>query len=421
MAKTSISEFPDYTAFQRHMDQLGMFHMRLGFDRMRQAVQRLDIARPFMTLVQVVGTNGKGSTSFYFARIAQEHGLTTGLFTSPHFLTLRERIRINGRPASEEKVLEWANIVQAKCSDLGLTYFETITLIAMVGFLREKVDLAVLEAGLGGLNDATTTWDPDLLLITPIGLDHEQIIGPGMVNIALDKAGAIKPGIMVVSARQEPSVLVTLATAAALDGANLFLTQEQRDVSGISDTCPQEQWKPFPGLPGAHQKANAGLALKGWEKLCNHRGWTMGPEACCQALADASWPGRLQRIPGTPEFILDGAHNPPALKALVAALAELKIRPAAAIFTCLQDKNLKAMAPLVRALTRGPILVPELPSYQRTRQAAEICQKIGHQAKAVPDTATALLQARQLTGSILICGSLYLLAETYALHPEWLE
>ncbi|SDB18667.1 dihydrofolate synthase / folylpolyglutamate synthase [Desulfonatronum thiosulfatophilum] len=398
-----------------------MFHMRLGFDRMRQAVKRLDIARPPMTTVQVVGTNGKGSTSFFLARIAQEHGFATGLFTSPHFLTLRERIRINGRPASEEKVLEWANIVQEKCADLGLTYFETITLIAMVGFRREGVDLAVLEAGLGGLNDATTTWDPDLLLVTPIGLDHEQIIGPGLVNIALDKAGAVKTGSTVVSARQEPAVLVILGTAAALDRANLFLADEQWAVPGTSGSHLQNPSEPLPALPGAHQRTNAGLALAGWSRLCDHRGWTVRPEACRRALADAGWPGRLQRIPGTPEFILDGAHNPPAVKALAAALKELEIRPAAVVFTCLQDKDLAAMAPLVRAMTDGPILVPGLPTYQRTRQAAEVCQILGPRAKAVQDAAAALRETRQLSGPVLICGSLYLLAETYAQHPEWLD
>ena len=414
MAKKSFSDFAD---FQRHMDALGMFHMRLGFDRMREAADRLDILRSPVPLAQVVGTNGKGSTAFFLAQLAKEHELAVGLFTSPHFLTLRERIRTNGRPVSEGHVLDWANTVHAACNDLGLTYFETVTLVAMVGFIAQRVDLIVLEAGLGGRNDATSLWTPDLLLITPIGLDHDHIIGPGLENITRDKAGAIKPGSVVVSALQPAVVRDILEQEAARHGVNL------RDLDQIAGM--PERTAIAPALPGDHQRDNARLALAGWTSLARRHGWPVRPDAVGNALASSFWPGRLQRVFGPPEIILDGAHNAPALETLNAALGKLGIRPAAVIFTCMRDKDLVGMAPLIRQLTTGPIFVPELPTYQRCRPSQEIVQELGPQARAEPDPALALAQARRLAAHsnvpILVCGSLYLLAEIYALHPEWLD
>lgn len=422
MAKKSFSDFAE---FQRHMDALGLFHMRLGFERMREAARRLDMVHPPAPLVQVVGTNGKGSTAFFLSRLAMEHGFSVGLFTSPHFLTLRERVRLNVRPASKEQILAWANIVHPVCRDLGLTYFETITLMAMVGFSAERVDLIVLEAGLGGRNDATSAWNPDLLLITPIGLDHDQIIGPGLENIARDKAGAIKPGTLVVSAPQTAVVHDILAQEATAQGV---IVHNVNDIAGVP-----EQVAIAPALPGLHQRDNARLALAGWTALAHALGWPVRLEARERALTSRAWPGRLQRVTGAPgispedppDIILDGAHNPPALETLNAALNNLAIRPDAVIFTCMRDKDLAAMAPLVRQLTSGPIFVPELPTQPRSRPALEIVRELGSQAQTAPDPATALALATalpaQADGPILICGSFYLLAEIYALHPEWLE
>ncbi len=413
------------------MDALGLFHMRLGFERMREAARRLDIVRPPAPLAQVVGTNGKGSTAFFLSRLAMEHGLTAGLFTSPHFLTLRERVRLNGHPASEQQILDWANTVHPACDDLGLTYFETITLIAMVGFTAERVDLIVLEAGLGGRNDATSTWNPDLLLITPIGLDHDQIIGPGLENIARDKAGAIKPGVVVVSAPQAAVVRDVLEQEAAGQGVVVHTVNDIAGMSAEMHTCSAIA----PALLGHHQHDNARLALAGWTALALGHGWPVRPDACEHALTSQAWPGRLQRIPRAweqararevvPEIILDGAHNPPALEALNAALNKLAIRPNAVIFTCMRDKDLVGMVPLIRQLTSGPIFVPELPTQPRSRPAWEIVRELGAQAQTAPDPATALALASalpaQAVGPILVCGSLYLLAEIYALHPEWLD
>lgn len=405
--------FPDFSSFAEHLDGLGMFHMRLGMERMRTAVRRLGLIAPRPATVQVVGTNGKGSTALFLSRIAEKHGVQTGLFTSPHFLSFLERIRINDRRAGPDEVLAWANAVQAHVRDLGVTYFELLALISMHGFQRLGLGLVVLEAGLGGLNDATSAWTPEVLLITPIGLDHAHIIGPDLERIARDKAGAIKPGGLVVTGAQEPLVLDVLKQEAHRKNARL--------VTAEAVLADFSERRFATGLAGAHQEGNARLAAAGWLALRRLRSLPWDEEACRSALATAFWPGRLQSVAGSPEIILDAAHNAPAVFALARSLAESGIRPHALVFACMRDKDLPRMAPLVRELTSGPIFVPELAGYERARPAGETAAVLGATARPVQCTAEALAQARRAGDLVLVCGSLFLLAEVYKLHPHWLE
>lgn len=406
--------FADIAAFEDFLTGLGMFHMRLGMGRMRAAQRRLHLDQYGPALVQIVGTNGKGSTAFFLSRLAMARGLKAGLFTSPHFLSFRERIRINGRCVLPDVVLDWANHVQKHIWDLGLTYFELLTVLAMHGFDREGLDMVVLEAGLGGLNDATTAWTPDILLLTSIGLDHEQIIGPGIKRIAQDKAGAIRPGSIVITGPQLPQVMEVLARQAERKDVRLLA------VDTILAGLPQ-QFHVEPGLAGEHQHHNARLALAGWVELCSLKGWGLDRNACSRALSSSSWPGRLQRIAGSPEIILDGAHNAPALETLEKALKALAIQPHALVFSCMRDKDLSAMADCIRRLADGPILVPELPTYERARPAREIADVLGEKALPVWSVAEAMDRAFRMAGPVLVCGSMYLLAEVFRLRPQWLE
>ena len=414
MAKILSSRLPDPASLEAHLAGLGMFHMRLGSARMHEACKRLGLDRPGPALVQVVGTNGKGSTAHFLSRIALAHGLPTGLYTSPHFLNFHERIRINGLPATPGQALDWANHVLEHAGDLELTYFELMTLMAVYGFARLGMALAVLEAGLGGRNDATSAFTPEVVLFTPFGLDHEHIIGPDLKDIALDKAGAIKARGTAVTGPQDPPVMEILRREAESSSARLLTADAV--LAGFFEPDPAS-----PGLAGPHQKDNARLALAGWITLCNKTRWTPDRASCRAALASSSWPGRLQRIAGTPGVILDGAHNAPALLALEKALESLGLRPRALVFACMRDKNLEAMAKVVRRLTSGPIFVPELPMYERARPARETAEVLGRAARAVDGVAAAMELAGRAGDPVLVCGSLYLLAEVYRLHPQWLN
>lgn len=477
-------------AFWEYLDGLGLFHMDMGLGRMHAALRALDLAgedgrpgrpggpagawtegepgvspvAPSFLSVQVVGTNGKGSTSAMLAEMLQAAGLATGLYTSPHFLSPRERIVINGRTLPDADWLAAAEAVLAHTEDLGperrLTYFELLTVMAAWLFRERGCRAAVFEAGLGGAHDATTALAHQLTVFTPIGLDHQHIIGPTLADIAKDKAGAIKPGVPAVTGFQ-PVQAAAVLTRTARD-CGVFLRE-----AGAIVLAHGQEWPTTPALAGPHQAGNLRLALAAYWLLATAQGLPVIPAALRQAAERAFVPGRMQFVslssvapatdptsqtdlidpadpagptvptgtagpacPTGPEartLILDAAHNEPGLVALRQALDALSIAPKALIFACLKDKNLEAMLPLVRSLTAGPILVPPIDAPGRALDPAELAQRLGPAARPMPSMQHALDALRGLAGPdgpagpTLLCGSIYLLAQAYRLHPEWLE
>lgn len=426
----SSSDFTDFAGFSAYLDSLGLFHMELGPHRMRAALAGLSLATLPHLAVQVVGTNGKGSTAAYLAAMLSAHGLPTGLYLSPHFVSVRERILMAGRQLPEEDWVAAARAALDATASGGdrdrLTYFELITAMAAWLFAHHGAEAAVYEAGLGGAGDATTALGRDLVLFTPIGPDHAAVIGPTLADIARDKAGAMVPGGVAVTGPQEPEVMDVLRREAGRLGTRLY------DASELALYDPARRRGLLLGrksleipnarlrLAGPHQARNAALALAGFSVCADLLGLAPDAAALARALTETFIPGRLHllRLPGmTPELLLDAAHNVPALGALQAALASLRLAPAAMIFTCLGDKDLGGMAPLAAALTTGPIFVPELPGVSRARPASEVAAALGPRAVAVADPAAALLAVRGMAGTVLACGSMYLLAALFA-GPE---
>ena len=413
---------------QRHLDGLGLFHMDMGLGRMRRALAALDIARPPFVVAQVLGTNGKGSTSAFLASLALAHGCRVGLYTSPHFVSPTERIRIGGpeqtvcAPWPAESWVEPANQIMAVAPDL--TYFEFLTVLALLVFAREGVELAVLEAGLGGMHDATTAVAADILCYAPIALDHKDIIGPTLADIAADKAAAIRSAAPVCSVTQFPEAARALENAARAHKAPIFRASPA--PAGLRL-----------GLNGPHQRINAGLALAAWQQLAPmlHKPANDDP-AQQQGLAQAFMPGRLQRLPGSaslPPLLLDGAHNPHGMAALIKALRAEGIKPAGAIFSCLADKDwLPAAQMLKHYLGEAPMFVLTLDNHRaaEANDIAEACNSLPPAtAQALPPGPQALPQALELARAlpeasearpVLMSGSLYLLSEFFALHPQGL-
>lgn len=211
--------FHSFDDVQDHLDALGLFHMDFGLDRMRNALDALGLLTPPFVTVQIVGTNGKGSTSTFLSCVARAHGLKVGLYTSPHFVTPRERIRINGTmlpadrwPVLADRVMEAAP---------NLTYFEFLTALGLLAFAEAGVDLVVMEAGLGGHYDATTAMPVQAVCFTPIGMDHEKILGSTLTDIASDKSQAMRPGVPAFTAPQEAEALDCLLRTAQEKGAEL--------------------------------------------------------------------------------------------------------------------------------------------------------------------------------------------------------
>lgn len=422
--------FSSFADFSSHLDRLGLFHMDLTLERVREFGRRAGLIRPPFAVAHVVGTNGKGSTCAFLDSLARAHGLRTGLYTSPHFLSFRERIRIGGRMLPEDGWTVLANRAMEIGGDLGLTYFELLTCMAMLAFVEEGVELAVMEAGLGGRYDAVSAFETDLTLFTPLGLDHVSVLGSTLAEIAADKAEAMprrEGGALAVSGAQEPEAWAVLRATAERKAARLL---EASWLARLPDGVRL-------GLAGSHQHDNALLALAAWRLIAAALG--REPDALAEryGLARAFIPGRLQRcaaIAGRcPGLILDGAHNESGLRALLAALDELHITPTALLFSCLKDKDLASMAPLAVRLTAGPILVTGLPGCERSRDPAEIAAVLAltsgspkrprslGRIEIFSEPEAALIRAAPLGGPVLACGSLYLLAALYTKRPECLE
>ncbi len=415
--------FHHFDDVQDHLDGLGLFNMDFGLDRMRKALAALGLDHPPFVTAQIVGTNGKGSTSTFLACLARAHGVKTGLYTSPHFVTPRERIRIDGRmlpesawPALAERVMQAAP---------ALTYFEFLTVLGLLAFAEAGVDFVVLEAGLGGHYDATSAAPVQAVCFTPIGMDHEKILGPTLTDIATDKAQAMRPGVPAFAAPQEEEALACLRRTAQEKGAELHETADL----------------PFPetplGLAGPHQRVNARLALAAWTWLAARPCWAQRPEAVASGLAAAHFPGRFQRLPAQglrPPLILDGAHNPHGLRALEQALLDARITPSAVIFSCLADKDVTHMLPFVRRIAGdAPLFVPTIQDNERAMSGEDLARLLAEgrgaaRTEAVQRVSLALREAARCVPpegaeqhSVLLCGSLYLLGEFFILHPDALE
>ncbi len=331
--------------------------VRLGLDRVHVALRALKNPERDFPALHVAGTNGKGSTCAFVASCLAAQGYKVGLYTSPHLERVNERIRINGEEISDallgQRILEvLERYPEAALVPAPLTYFEFGTIVALWHFAREKVDVAVLETGLGGRLDATTAARPVVTAITPVSFDHMDYLGHTLAAIAAEKAGVIKPGVPVVSARQPPEVLAVLERVAReqgapfkLEGRDFRLEPEEGEVAktfvyrGMRTAVP----KLWPGLRGAHQVQNAAVALACMELLEN-RGLKISQENVRAGLAAAEWPGRLESFEGTPTVILDGAHNPHGVEALRRSLDELYPgRKVHLVFGVLGDKDHRPM------------------------------------------------------------------------------
>ena len=276
--------------------------------------------------------------------------------------------------------------------------------------LFRSVDLAIMEAGLGGKYDATNVFAPGLTLYTPIGMDHEKELGPTLKDIARDKAGAMREGSTVVTGPQEGEVMAELENRASEVGARFVYSVDVADsVQGIRL-----------GLRGIYQTTNARVALAGWRWHAASIGIRSEMRLEKFGLESAFLPGRMQQVEIDGQaMILDGAHNSHALTALKAALVAEDIRPGSMIFACLSNKDIKLMATLLRDLTAGPIVVPAMVN-ERAGDAGNLAAVLGERAQAVDSMAAALNACRDIPGPVLICGSLYLLAEFYEIYPQFL-
>lgn len=379
--------------------------------------------------VHVAGTNGKGSTVAFLRAMAEAAGHRIHVYTSPHLVRFNERIRLAGSLIGDDDLADILEEVETANDGHPITFFEVTTAAAFLAFARVPADLLILEVGLGGRLDATNVIDaPVVSLLTRISLDHTQFLGPSLRDIAGEKAGIIKPARPAIAGPQaDPVADAVFAERAAALSAPLFLHGRDWSVTA-TDTGFRFQDAtraldlPPPGLMGAHQVDNAGLAIA----AAAHLPLTIGEEAIRKGLAAVEWPARLQRLTRGPlpdllppdwELFLDGGHNDSAGEVLARQLARWNSdgRPLDMVFGMLGSKRpldfLKPLAPHVRRLRA--VAIPGEPNSVTAEDAAAFARAAGMDAAASPDVERAVAELAALAGQgeparLLICGSLYL-------------
>jgi dihydrofolate synthase / folylpolyglutamate synthase len=405
----------NYSESVQYLYSLGneVLTAKLGLDRIRAMLEALGNPQRACRWIHVAGTNGKGSTSAMIEAGLRAAGIRTGLYISPHLIEPTERIQIAGHTVSQEqfagafeRVHDTAErMVASGALDMHPTYFETVTAMAFLLFAAEKVHTAVLEVGLGGRLDATNVVAPELCVITPIDFDHQIFLGDTIDQIAAEKAGILKPGVPAVFAEQRPEADAVLRAHArgpytlSRDWAITDLTMDARgshfSLRGTPIACP---------LAGQHQVENARVAAIALTEL------GVSPAG----IAATRWPGRMEHVSERPEIVIDGAHNPAGVRALVNYIRRFYSgsRRIWIVYGALGDKAVAEMASILFPLADRLILTvpanarampPEdipAPGAQITHSIAEA---IGLLADASPDDV------------IFITGSLYLAGEARAL------
>ena len=301
-------------------------NFRSGLGRMQRAVDLLGNPEQTYPIIHVTGTNGKGSTIAFMRELFVSHGKKVGTFTSPHIVSIHDRICINGQPISDTDFIRLADKVKTMEQRLlethdQLSFFELLTLIALLYFKEQEVDLVLLEVGIGGLLDTTNIVTGEIAIITSIGLDHQETLGDSLVAIAEQKAGIFKPGKSAVIANlAQEAQFVCQRTATDL-GVSLY--QADQDFSfrnGNFSSSLADFNHLILGLEGAYQEENAALALQAFLLFMAQRDEKVDQEAVRAALQATKWAGRLEAI--TEHIYLDGAHNLPALERLVEFIQE---------------------------------------------------------------------------------------------------
>jgi dihydrofolate synthase/folylpolyglutamate synthase len=409
-----------YDETLRHIYGRGRFGIRPGLKRISALLSALGNPQEQVTTIQVAGTNGKGSTSAFLAAILDAAGLKTGLFTSPHLTRFTERIRVNGREIDEAEVVRLAaRVLEASPT---ATFFEIATALALLRFAGERVDVAVMEVGMGGRFDATSAAPAVVSVITPIGLDHCEYLGSDVAAIATEKAGIIRSGRPVVSAPQPAEALAVIRSRCRELDAPLHVCGEDFAASwgedglhyrglGVNLTGLR------PGIGGRYQAVNAACALAAAE-LLGSSGVAIPDEAFSQGVVAASWPGRMEMIAGEPRFLLDGAHNPAAAEALADSLADVRYERLILVLGVMGDKDLEGIAgPLLPLASRVVAVAPALERALPAEALASFCRERGAACDVGGTVAAGLVRGREVAGSgdlVLVTGSLFTVGEARA-------
>jgi dihydrofolate synthase/folylpolyglutamate synthase len=412
--------------------------MKLGLRNTELLLESLGNPQMSYESVQIAGTNGKGSTAVTLDSICRAAGIPTGLYTSPHLVSITERIRIDGRKISEDDFAKFAGEVRRAAEGLLAqekikalpTFFEQVTAIALLAFREVGVNLAILETGLGGRLDATTVARANIVAITPVALDHQEYLGETLEDIAFEKAAIIRPGVTAIIANQLPEALEVILQRSSECGVEAIVGGCRAIELGSSpdgsfevtfETSEDRYEQVHLALRGRHQIENTGLAVHLAESL-RDRGFAIPKAAIVGGIEGTSHRARLSLVSSNcgPSILLDGAHNPSAARMLREYLDAFAKEPLTLIFGAMGDKRLTEMAAILFPLADHLVLTqPNNPRAASVETLQILAKNFVQDEKIIaePNVSEAFKRARDLTpphGLICATGSLYLIGELYA-------
>lgn len=411
-----------------------------GLGRMEALLERFDHPQRRLKFIHVAGTNGKGSTCAYLAAALRRFGYDVGMFTSPYLEKYTNRIQVNGEDIPEESVLALANKIKRAADEIepevgALSMFEISTAIAILYFATEAYpDFVVWETGLGGRLDSTNVVVPILSVITNVGLDHTDVLGDTIADIAREKAGIIKNGVPVVSGAVHPDAASVIRETARERKSSLYelgvhFRHESKTVEKgrqtFDFTGPFRKYSDMAiRMDGRHQQANAAVALMALEVLRQYYAVYVEEEDLYAALESTAWKGRLETVAERPQTVLDGAHNPDGAKALADALTSVyAYRNLVFVLGMIRNKNhreyLRHILPIVNTLiVTEPDFHKKMPAGELAAEARAMREDESLQIQVEPDWRAALGLARAAASPddlVAVSGSLYLVSDARSL------
>lgn len=421
----------NYQECQRYLEKIQNLGIKFGLDNVRTILDSVGNPHQDYPLLLVAGTNGKGSVCALLTQILTLHDFRTGLFTSPHFVRVEERIRIGRKLIPVRNFCQILSLLRERIEDLIAskrllappTYFELLTCLGFIYFKDQKVDIAVMEVGMGGRFDATNVADPLVTVITTISAEHQKFLGESLKQIAFEKAGIIRSGVPLVCGVKEKEAFLTIKKRAEELQAPFFGVLEKRgslisrkNKKGYSFEYRSERGKYHfsPALRGLHQGRNAAVAIVAAEQLS--QSWKKLEKArIIQGIEKCQWEGRLEVVSHNPLIILDGAHNEEGAKALRNYMRAFISSPLILVFAMMRDKKIEKIAGILFPLAKKVILT-RFP-YYRAASPEELkarTLRFGDRILVEPDPKKAFnlaLQNATPQDSILVTGSLFIVGE----------
>jgi len=383
-------------------------NIKLGLDRVQKVLERMGDPQQKFPAVHVAGTNGKGSVCAMLDSILREAGYKVGLYTSPHLFKLNERVRIQGDDISDERLEEGIRRVKKAAEGIELTTFEILTCMAFDYFAEQKIDIAVVEVGLGGRLDATNLVLPLVSVITNVEMDHTDHLGDTLEKIAYEKAGIIKEGIPCVTSENKPEILELIKGICIEKKATFYMILRSRVRI------------PILHLRGPHQRVNAILVSEViW--ILKKKGFSVGDDQIRQGIEKTRWRGRMDIVSHEPLVILDGAHNPAGAKVLVEALREMKIkRPVTFIFGAQIYKEWLQMLEILIPVASKLIITRS--SHPQAADPKAIEDELLHfkaPKEVTANPSQALSEAlKDKDSAVVVAGSLFLVADILKMYPQ---